>query len=294
MRSSPRWPAILLLLSLVVATPALSGCLERSTTVGDRFSGTVIVATSPDNPRGAPQLDVPESMASRVTMSEYSTVPDPEENEPEDESSAEDGQEPEPPYVGTRAVFTDLTSGQFGQLGDIVAAAYGDAAMSMDLSAQRSGDVVRFRGNADLTNLTAGRDLVELTIVFGGPVTATNGEQVGERTVRWSPQAGEPADFSADSTYPDPATAAVSSWSWFLALICLVVVLLVARLAFANRDRSPRPGRPRRPQGTGRSGGKSGATRKNPTAQNPTAQNPTGDTSSRAGAGEPADSRTRP
>ncbi|MEE3852435.1 DUF3153 domain-containing protein [Gordonia sp. LSe1-13] len=292
MRSSPRWPAILLLLSLVVATPALSGCLERSTTVGDRFSGTVIVATSPDNPRGVPQLDVPESMASRVTMSEYSTVPDPEEDEPEDESSAEDGQEPEPPYLGTRAVFTDLTSGQFGQLGDIVAAAYGDAAMSMDLSAQRSGDVVRFRGNADLTNLTAGRDLVELTIVFGGPVTATNGEQVGERTVRWSPQAGEPADFSADSTYPDPATAAVSSWSWFLALICLVVVLLVARLAFANRDRSPRPGRPRRPQA--RTGDKGGATRKNPTAQNPTGQNRTGDTSSRATAGEPADSRTRP
>ncbi|MCF3938489.1 LppM family (lipo)protein [Gordonia tangerina] len=255
-RPTSRWSAILLLLSLVAATPLLAGCLERSTTVGDRFSGTVVVATSPDNPRGAPQLDVPESMASRVTLTDYSTVPESESAAPDgegsadegsaDEGSADEGAEDEIPYVGTRAVFTDLTSGQFGQLGDIVAAAYGDSAMSMDLTAKRSDDVVRFRGNADLSDLTAGRDLVDLTVVFGGPVTATNGEQIGERTVHWTPEAGKPADFSADATYPDPATAAVSSWSWFIALLCLVVVGLVVRLAFANRDRSPRPGRPRR------------------------------------------------
>lgn len=245
-RPTSRWSAILLLLSLVAATPLLAGCLERSTTVGDRFSGTVVVATSPDNPRGAPQLDIPESMASRVTLTDYSTVPESESATPDGEGSADEGSADEIPYVGTRAVFTDLTSGQFGQLGDIVAAAYGDSAMSMDLTAKRSDDVVRFRGNADLSDLTAGRDLVDLTVVFGGPVTATNGEQIGERTVHWTPEAGKPADFSADAIYPDPATAAVSSWSWFIALICLVVVGLVVRLAFANRDRGPRPGRPRR------------------------------------------------
>ncbi|MDY6811195.1 LppM family (lipo)protein [Gordonia mangrovi] len=283
-RSTSRWSAILLLLSLVAVTPLLGGCLERSTTVGDRFSGTVIVATAPDNPRGTPQLDVPESMASRITLTDYSTVPESESATPDEDSaggSSADGGDPaaegtdeQIPYVGTRAVFTDLTSGQFGQLGDIVAAAFGDSAMSMDLTAKRSDDVVRFRGNADLSDLTAGRDLVELTVVFGGPVTATNGEQIGERTVHWSPESGKPADFSADATYPDPATAAVSSWSWFVALLCLVVVALVVRLAFANRDRSPRPGRPRRNRKTG-----GGSTAPTPTSQS------TSDADSSAGSG---------
>lgn len=284
-RSTSRWSAILLVLSLVAVTPLLGGCLERSTTVGDRFSGTVIVATSPDNPRGSPHLDVPESMMSRITLTDYSTVPESESASPDGDSAegnTEDGGEPaaedEIPYVGTRAVFTDLTSGQFGQLGDIVAAAFGDSAMSMDLTAKRSDDVVRFRGNADLSDLTAGRDLVELTVVFGGPVTATNGEQIGERTVHWSPESGKPADFSADATYPDPATAAVSSWSWFFALLCLVVVALVVRLAFANRDRSPRPGRPRRTSRRGRSTGG------DPRTSTPTRQSTSGSDAS-AGSG---------
>ncbi|AZG43692.1 LppM family (lipo)protein [Gordonia insulae] len=261
-RSSSRWSAILMLLSLLAATPLLSGCLERSTTVGDRYSGTIVVATSPDNPRGAPKLDVPESMASRVSLSDYDSVPEsasttagapaptpsaadpaapPASGAPGD--AAEDA--PEIPRVGTRAVFTDLTAGQFSQLGDIVAAAFGESAMSMDLTAKRSGDVVRFRGSADLSDLTPGRDLVRLTVTFAGPVTATNGDQIGESTVTWTPEPRKPSDFSADATYPDPATAAVSSWSWFLALICLLTVLVVAGLAWTRRDRSPRPGRPR-------------------------------------------------
>ncbi|ROZ87624.1 DUF3153 domain-containing protein [Gordonia sp. OPL2] len=265
-RSSSRWSAIVMLLSLIAAAPLLTGCLERSTTVGDRYSGTVVVATSPDNPRGAPKLDIPESMASAVSVSDYSTVPESESPTPPtsagdaapsatpgadgNDTSGTDQQEI--PRVGTRAVFTDLTAGQFSQLGDIVAASFGDSAMSMDLTAKRNGDVVRFRGSADLSDLTPARDLVQLTVTFAGPVTATNGEQVGEDTVTWTPEPRKPSDFSADATYADPATAAVSSWSWFLAVLCLLTVAAIALLAYRNRDRSPRPGRPRRTSATSR------------------------------------------
>ncbi|WP_237421468.1 DUF3153 domain-containing protein [Gordonia sp. SID5947] len=282
-RSSSRRSAVLLLVSLMAAGPLLTGCLERSTTVGDRYSGTIVVATSPDNPRGAPKLDVPESMGSSVTLSDYST-------RPESETTAAPGSSPTPsapaspgasaapgegaandkviPRVGTRAVFTDLTAGQFSQLGDIVSASFGESAMSMDLAAKRSGDVVRFRGSADLTDLTPNRDLVELTVTFGGPVSATNGDQISDSTVTWTPEPRKPSDFTADATYPDPATAAVSSWSWFLALLCLATVAIVGWLAYLKRDRSPRPGRPRRsgPPSTGSATTKPGTSEQTTTA----------------------------
>ncbi|MGV9710213.1 LppM family (lipo)protein [Gordonia sp. NPDC003424] len=249
-RSSFRWSTFLMLLCLVGSVPLLSGCLQRSTNVGDRYSGTVIVATSPDNPRGAPKLDIPQSMASRITLRDYSSAPasaSPGAGGAAPSAAPGAGAQAAPARVGTEASFSELTAGQFGQLGDIVASSFGDSAMSMDLTSTRSGDVVRFRGSADLTDLNPTRDLVELTVTFDGPITAQNGNQIGDRTVTWTPESGKTAMFSADATYPDPATAAVSSWSWFLALVCLITVAIVARLAYVKRDRSPRPGRPRYP-----------------------------------------------
>ncbi|MFC9980748.1 LppM family (lipo)protein [Gordonia sp. NPDC127522] len=252
--------------ALVALSPLMAGCLERSTTVGDRYSGSVVVATTPDNPRGTPQFDLPESMMGQVSVTDYKQVPDrpdapsspgagpentaespsPSESAGTDEAGADENPDEDDPAtrVGTRASFSDLTAGQFAQLGDIVADAYGDTSLTMDLTAKRSGEVVRFRGDADLTELVPDRDYVQLTVTFGGPVTATNGEQVGESTVTWTPAPGEPSDFSADATYPDPATAAVSSWSWFVALLCVVVVLVIVRIAYSKRYRGPRPGRP--------------------------------------------------
>ena len=250
-RASTRGPSTLLLLvAILLATPMLSGCLQRSTTVGDRYSGSIVVATSADNPRGAPQLDIPESMSRSVALSEYRAGPDGAE-QPGGQSSAATpapGANPsadQATRIGTRASFYDLTAGQFGQLGDIVSSSFGDSSMSMDLSAKRSGDVVRFRGSADLSDLVPNRDFLQLTVTFNGPVTATNGDQTGERTVTWTPEPRKPSDFSADAEYADPATAALSSWSWLLAVLCLIVVGIVARLAYVKRDKSPRPGRPR-------------------------------------------------
>ncbi|ASR03929.1 LppM family (lipo)protein [Gordonia rubripertincta] len=233
----------------LLLSPLMAGCLERSTTVGDRYSGSVIVATSPDNPRGAPQLDLPESMMGQVSVAEYKETPEEESASPSKSADGGDGKggengEEAVTRVGTRASFSDLTAGQFGQLGDIVADAYGETSLTMDLTAKRSAEVVRFRGDTDLSELIPGRDFVQLTVTFGGPVTATNGDQVGESTVTWTPAPGEPSDFTADATYPDPATAAVSSWSWFVAIVCLIAVLVIVRLAYAKRYRGPRPGRP--------------------------------------------------
>ncbi len=238
-RSRRRLTPLAVLLAALLLSPLTAGCLERSTTVGDRYSGNVIVATLPGQPaayRGHAGIDARPGLGDGIQG-------EPGRRERDDKSGDEKNEE-KVTRVGTRASFTDLTAGQFGQLGDIVADAYGETSLTMDLTAKRSGEVVRFRGDTDLSELVPNRDHVQLTVTFGGPVTATNGEQVGESTVTWTPKPGEPSDLSADATYPDPATAAVSSWSWFLAIVCLLVVAVIARMAYRMRYKGPRPGRP--------------------------------------------------
>ncbi|MFT4127927.1 MAG: DUF3153 domain-containing protein [Gordonia sp. (in: high G+C Gram-positive bacteria)] len=225
---------------LLVVAPALTGCLERSTTVGDRYSGTIIVATSADNPRGTPKLEIPQSMAREIAVTEYREGPAADQGPGASSTTADT----EATRIGSRATFTGVTAGQLGQLGDIVADSFGDSAMTLDLTAKRNGEVVRFHGTADLTGLTADRDLMTMTITFSGPLSATNGEQDSDTTVTWTPAPGKPADLTAEATYADPATAAFGSWSWLMALICAAVVAVVIRLAYVSRDRSPRPGRP--------------------------------------------------
>ncbi|QTI67575.1 LppM family (lipo)protein [Gordonia polyisoprenivorans] len=282
--SPPRASAFVLTVVLLIAAPLMSGCLQRSTTVGDRFAGSVVVATSPDNPRGAPKFDIPESMTGNIAVSDYraststqgsgapaSAQPSPSEDTdqpssdstPSDSAPSDSTQAAPTPQeqsgdssddatlVGSRATFSNLTAGQLSQLGDIIADAFGDTAMTMDLSAKRSGSVVRFRGSTDLTGLIPNRDYVRFTISFAGPITATNGDQNTNTSVSWTPEPGKSADFTAESTYADPSTAAFGGWTWLMVLICAAVVLVVIRLAYVSRDRSPRPGRPARAASTG-------------------------------------------
>ncbi len=243
------------LLILLTAMPLLSGCLTRSTTVGDRYAGTIIVATSPDNPSGAPRLDIPESMKNNVSTSDYREEPQGNESaspSPGASAPASPSATTQPgttgqgaTRVGTRATFSDLTSGQLSQLGDIVANAFGDTSMTMELNAKRNGDVVRFRGSADLNGLEE-RDYLKFTLAFAGPITASNVQQQdSETSVTWTPQPGKVTEFIADATYPDPATAAFKGWTWLLVIVCLLVVALIIWLAYTHRDTSPRPGRPR-------------------------------------------------
>ncbi|MGC4934955.1 LppM family (lipo)protein [Gordonia sp. DT30] len=245
-RLSPsRASALLFAVMLLIAAPLMSGCLERSTTVGDRFAGSVIVATTPDNPGGAPQFDIPESMRGNIAVSEY------RQHTPSESSAAPSSVPPgagsgnsNQGLIGSRATFSNLTTGQLGQLGDIVADAFGDTSMTMELGAKRSGEVVRLTGSADLNGLIPRRDYLKFTISFAGPISATNGDQNTDTSVSWTPEPGKPANFTAEATYADPSTAAFGGWTWLMILICAAVVLVVIRLAYVSRDRRPRPGRP--------------------------------------------------
>ncbi|MGB6126897.1 MAG: hypothetical protein WBG47_16245 [Gordonia sp. (in: high G+C Gram-positive bacteria)] len=239
----------MLILGLLAMIPLLTGCLTKSTTVGDQFSGTVIIAASPDQHPQKPAFDIPASLSGQVWAADYpaatdSTTPP----APPSTTTAPDGQPVSTPEgkIGSELTFDRLTAGQFSQLGDIIAAALPDPAATVTLKSQRSADIVRFRGSASLAGLEPNSVYFALTVSFGGEVIATNGRQIADTAVSWTPPAGQNIDMQADAEYPDPATAAVSSWAWFMWLLCAIVVAMVAYAAYQSRDRTPRPGRPAR------------------------------------------------
>lgn len=231
---------VLALAALLALVPMLSGCLTRSENVGDQFSGVVLVVATPGTGPTAPTFDVPASLTSSVSVTEFPDTAAGAE-------AAEDG--PLAGKTGSRMRFTDLSIGQFSQLGDIIASAL-DSGATVDISATRSGDIVRMRGGANLGQLPAQNYFVSLTVEFDGPIVATNGQQGGEESVTWTPEAGQNSEFIADSEYADPATAAVPSWTAFVVVMSLLIVLVIAWLAYVTRDRSPRPGRPRKRSAT--------------------------------------------
>lgn len=222
---------------VLAALPLLSGCMTRSENVGDQFSGFVVVAATPDA-GPAPAFDVPASLASSVSVADFPG----EEATPGSPSRAPDEPETETSLtgkVGARLAYTDLTAGQFSQLGDIVSSAL-DAGATVDMSATRSGDIVRMRGGAALDGLSPKTYYVSITVDFAGPVVATNGHSIGDNSVTWAPEPGQNAQFNADVEYADPATAAVPSWTWFMVLVSLAIVAVVAGAAYRFRDRTPR------------------------------------------------------
>ncbi|SIS20651.1 Protein of unknown function [Williamsia sterculiae] len=207
---------------LLLCSPLLSGCLQSSSYVGDRLWGDFVLAEKNPLTGKGPQVDVPQSMAGNVSASEY-----------------KQGE-----MVGTRVTYNEISMGQFNQLGDLIGEAYPDSTVTMDLTAKRSGDVVRFRGSGDLSALTAGKDYVEFTVRFSGPVSASNGKQTTDDSATWTPDPSQQVQMTAEADYPDPSTAAFGDWTWLLAGITLLVVLAVIGLAYVFRDRSPRPGTP--------------------------------------------------
>ncbi|MGB3696787.1 MAG: hypothetical protein WBA05_05085 [Gordonia sp. (in: high G+C Gram-positive bacteria)] len=241
--TSIRRAPLLALVGLLSLIPLLSGCLTKSTTVGDQFSGTVIVATSPELHPQKPAFDIPASLGNQVWTADYPAA-DQTSTPPASPAPRSGGSPAQSPAgkVGAELTFDRLSAGQFNQLGDIIAAALPDPGATVDFKSTRSGDIVRFRGSTSLTGVEAESTYFEITITFGGDVVATNGRQLGSNTVVWTPQPGQNVDLQADSEYPDPATAAVPSWSWFMALLCAIVVAMVVYAAYQSRDRTPRPG----------------------------------------------------
>jgi hypothetical protein len=211
-----RLPALLLL--LLVLAPLAVGCVRvrASLTISpdDTVSGQIIAASKPrsDNDAG-PQLDGTVPFSQKVAVSKY-------EN---------DG------YVGSEAVFSDLTFAELPQLGNLNREAAG-----VDLSLRRAGNLVILEGRADLTSLTAQDADVELAVSFPGEVTSTNGDRVDTDYVEWKLKPGVVSTMSAQARYTDPSTRSFSGGALVLGLSSLAVAGLVAWLAWLGRDRSPR------------------------------------------------------
>jgi hypothetical protein len=212
---------------LLLAIPVLAGCvrIKASLTISpdDLVSGEITAAAKPRNDKDAgPQLDPNLPFSQKVAISKYD----------------HDG------YVGSQAVFSDLTFAELPELANMNSDAQG-----VNLSLRRAGDLVILEGRADLTSLTDPNADVELTVAFPGAVTSTNGERADPDTVQWKLKPGVVSTMNAQARYTDPSTRSFQGAALWLGLASLVVAGVVALLAWYSRDRSPRVGQPSQPDG---------------------------------------------
>ena len=210
---------------LLLAIPVLAGCvrIKASITISpdDLVSGEIIAAAKPRNDKDSgPQLDPNLPFSQKVAVSKYDR----------------DG------YVGSQAVFSDLTFAELPELAQMNSDAQG-----VNLSLRRAGDLVILEGRADLTSLTDADADVELTVAFPGAVTSTNGDRVDPETVQWKLKPGVVSALSAQSRYTDPSTRSFRGAALWLSLSSLVVAAAVGLLAWYSRDRSPRVAQPSDP-----------------------------------------------
>ncbi len=211
-----RLRAVALLVLMLVVAPVLAGCLRvrASITVSpdDTVSGQIITAAKPrtDDDKG-PQLDTNLPFAQKVAVSRYS----------------EEG------FVGSQAVFSDLTFAEVPQLANMNPDAAG-----VDLTLRRAGNLVLLEGRVDLTLVTDPDAQVDLTVNFPGEVTSTNGERVSTDSVQWALKPGIVNTMTAQARYTDPSTRSFVSGAWVVGIASLIVSVIVAALAWLARDRS--------------------------------------------------------
>lgn len=216
-----RLVAIAMLLMLV---PLATGCLRvrASLTVSpdDLVSGEIVAAAKPKTPKDTgPQLDSNNlPFSQKVAVSNYDS----------------DG------YVGSQAVFSDLTFAELPQLANMNSDAQG-----VNLSLRRNGNLVILEGRADLTSLTDPEADVELTVAFPGVVTSTNGDRVESTVVSWKLKPGVVSAMTAQARYTDPNTRSFTGAGVWLGIASFAAAGVVALLAWMNRDRTPRVTAPR-------------------------------------------------
>ena len=204
---------------LLMLVPLATGCLRvrSSLTISpdDLVSGEIIAAAKPRTSKDTgPQLDgnnLPFSQ--KVAVSNYDS----------------DG------YVGSQAVFSDLTFGELPQLAHMNSDAAG-----VNLSLRRNGNLVILEGRADLTSVTDQDADVELTVAFPGTVTSTNGDRIESEVVQWKLKPGVVSTMSAQARYTDPNTRSFTGAGIWLAIASFAAAAVVALLAWVSRDRSPR------------------------------------------------------
>lgn len=222
--SRARLRRVMALAVLFMVVPLAAGCLRSraSMTISpdDRVSGEIIAAAKPKNSKDTgPTLD-PSNLAfgQKVAVSNYNS----------------DG------YVGTQAVFTDLTFAEIPQLANLNSNAQG-----VNLTLRRNGNVVILEGRADLTTLTDPDADVRLSVAFPGVVTSTNGERVESDVVEWKLKPGVVDTMTAQARYTDPNTRSFTSAGIWLGIASFAAAGVAGVLAWINRDRSPRPTPPR-------------------------------------------------
>lgn len=203
---------------LLFLAPLAVGCLrvKASITVSpdDLVSGQIIAAAQPRNDDDAgPQLESNLPFSQKVAISTYNR----------------DG------YVGSQAVFSNLTFAEVPQLANMNRDAAG-----VDLSLRRAGDLVILEGRADLTSVTDPEADISLSVAFPGEVTSTNGTQVDTDYVEWNLRPGVVSTMSAQARYTDPSARSFTGAALVLGISSFAVAGLIGVLAWLGRDRSPR------------------------------------------------------
>jgi hypothetical protein len=203
---------------LMLVVPLASGCLRvrASLTISpdDLVSGEIVAAAKPKSGKDpGPQLETNLPFSQKVAVSNYDS----------------DG------YVGSQAVFSDLTFSELPQLANMNP----DAAW-VNLSLRRNGNMVILDGRVDLTSVTDTEADVELTVAFPGVVTSTNGDRIEPEVVQWKLKPGVVSTMTAQARYTDPNTRSFTGAGIWLAIASFAVAGVVALLAWISRDRSPR------------------------------------------------------
>jgi hypothetical protein len=209
---------LLVIALLLVVVPLAAGCvrIRASLTISpdDLVSGEIIAAAKPRNDRdNGPQLDSNVPFSQKLAISKYEA----------------DG------YVGSQAVFSDLTFAELPQLAQMHPDASG-----VNLSLRRAGNLVILEGRADLTSLTDSDADVELSVAFPGAVSSTNGTRADQNVVQWKLKPGVVSTMTAQAHYTDPSTRSFTNAAMWLGISSFVVAAVVALLAWLGRDRSPR------------------------------------------------------
>lgn len=203
---------------LVVIAPSMVGCVRVRTSLtvsaDDRVSGQIIAAAKPRTPDDkGPQLLNNLTFANKVAVSDY---------------NRDD-------YVGSQAVFSDLTFAELPQLANMNRDAAG-----VDISLRRAGDLVVLEGRVDLTSLSDPSADVSLSVSFPGEVTSTDGDQVSDDVVEWKMHPGVVTTMNAQARYTDPSARSFTGAAIWLGVATMLVAGVLGALAWANRDTSPR------------------------------------------------------
>jgi hypothetical protein len=178
----------------------------------DLVSGDVVIASVPSagNTKG-PQVDIPATMASRVT----------------DRTYAADG------YVGSEVTFKDLSFQEMSAL----AAAISNENASYHLRFARSGDLVTVDGSVDLSGLPATGVDVQLKVNLPGQVTHTDGVR-SDQTVSWVMKPGRVTSFSVTDQYSIGNSRGWRFWAMALGGGVAVISAFLVLLALWARRRN--------------------------------------------------------